>query len=70
MCQQSDIVHIICHQYQRQQGKFAAGVIDTNCHKYQQHQRYWWQNLLLVLLIAVVHVDLGISPRIVFKNLK
>ncbi len=28
-CQQSDIVPIICHQWQQQKRKFAAGVIDT-----------------------------------------
>jgi hypothetical protein len=60
---------------------FATGVIDTGakfaagallipvsfCHRYQQHQRNWWQNLPPVLLILVVHLDLQISPGILEK---
>jgi hypothetical protein len=37
------------------------------CHRYQQHQRSWRQNLPPVSLIPVVHLDLKISPRIFEK---
>jgi hypothetical protein len=51
---------------------FATGVVDTGhwwqiCRWYQQHQRNLWQNLPLVSLIPVVHLDLRISPRILKK---
>ena len=57
--QQPDIVPIIIPNYRNVDetgGKFAA------CRSYQlgyqQHLRNWWQNLPLVSLIPVVHLNL------------
>jgi hypothetical protein len=48
-------------------GKFTTGVYSlipmVIWHQYQLRQWYRWQNLLLLSLTPVVHLDLGISPR-------
>ncbi len=60
--QQSDSVPIIC--------RWCRWHWWQICHWYQQHQGYWWQNLLPLSLILVVHLDLWISPRIFEKKWK
>jgi hypothetical protein len=58
-------------------GKFTAAVVEIGGNLplvlltpaaslpwHQQYQGYWRQNLALMPLILVVHLDLRISPRI------
>ncbi len=60
--QQPDIVPIICH--------LCHWIWWQICHRYQQHQRNWRQNLQPVSLIPVanLHLDLQLSPQI-FENI-
>jgi hypothetical protein len=44
-----------------------SDIVPIICHRYQQHQRYLWQNLSPVSLILVVHLHLRISLQIVEK---
>jgi hypothetical protein len=47
--------------------KFATGINNTSvtggkiCHRYQQHQRYWWQNLPPVSLTPVSNLPPAVS---------
>jgi hypothetical protein len=44
-----------------------SDIVPIICHRYPQHQRYRWQNLLPVSLTPVVHLHLRISPQIFEK---
>jgi hypothetical protein len=51
-------------------GKFAANIVDTGgkfATGINNTSENWWQNLPLVSLIPVVHLDLRISPQILVK---
>jgi hypothetical protein len=55
------------HHYSRRNAANSHRRCWLRRHRYQQHQRYWWQNLPPELLIPVVPLDLQISPRILEK---
>ncbi len=65
--QQSDIVPIICQQcywHRRQTCRRHCWYLWQIGRRYQQNQRYQWQNLPPVSLILVVHLHWPISRRL------
>jgi hypothetical protein len=77
-CKQSDFLPIIFHCYRLTPVANLPLVLLTpveNCHRYQWHQRYQWQNWPPMSLIPVVHLDLQIflkvwnDPHVIFRGL-